>query len=208
MARQGSTVLNFISRLWGGGKKEADVSPELRDTIPAPSSDANDPAEISDVRAVRVLTREQTKRMLNENFIKEKMKVEMWPQVFLDYTVDMLMSAQNDHPRFGYFRNDPLVDFYRVFRQKKEEAEKTGDFVKIFYLISLAGWLEGAQFTRTKPGKQPETDWFVLDCTPEILDGTAPVVTAIRRGKDGLERDERVSLFDVFSGFNLDLKKG
>jgi len=118
------------------------------------------------------------------------------------------MAAKDDRVHYGYFRNDPLVDFYAVFRESTEKAEKMGEYVKMFFLTALAGWLPGAQFTRTKRDGPPEPDWFVLSCSAAELDVDAPIVTAARQGLKTLERDDKVSLYDVFSGLNMDLKKG
>jgi hypothetical protein len=196
-------AFKFLARILTGRDKKEEAPPELRDTIPAPEPDSEVPAAVSDVRTVRVLTREQLRRLVYENFVKENMKVDLWPRVFMDYMVDMLMTAQNDRTLYYFFKNDPLVDFYRVFRQSKEDAEKTGAYAKPFFLMALAEWLGGVYFTRTKRDGTKESGWFVLPCTAEDLDMTAPLVTVARQKLKNLET-EQIPLFDVFSGFKIE----
>jgi hypothetical protein len=183
-------VFKFLASL--RHEKGSEVAPGLRDTIPAPAPDSYVPDDDSAIRRVRSRTGPQALRVIFENLLAADLKTALWPRLFLEYATDMLMTA----------KNDSIVEFYRVFRECKEDAVRKGPTMKIYFLTSLANWLESAKFSRVKPGRPPEPDWTVLPFSAEVLDTNGPMVTANREGSrpKSLEVDDKVPLYDVFSG--------
>jgi len=203
MAGQGTSGLKFWDR-WRGKKGKTSDAPDGSDAPdapieydaataptepPGPMSDEGVPPDISDIRNLRARTGPQALRVLYESALSADPKMAMWPQLFVDYAADMLVAA----------KNLSLVDFYRVFRECKEDAEEKGPTLKRSFLTYLADWLRGAPFTLTKSGRSPQPDWCVPVCTPECLDEIAPKLTAIRAGVKSIRRED-VSLYEVFSG--------
>ena len=202
----------ILARIWGGDGKtlEAvhnddgavpDDELEFRATMPAPPPpDSYIPDEDSAIRRVRSRTGPQALKVIFWNLLASDKKTAMWPLLFLEYTADILVAS----------RKYDGVDFDRVFRERKEDADKKGPTMKMYFLTSLAIWLEEKKFSRTRPGNPPEPDWTVMPFSGETLEGPGPKIAANREGArpKSLEVDDKVPLYDVFSGLKMELPSG
>lgn len=170
------------------------VDPEnLRET-----ADERSAAEVfsSHVRAIRGDTGSLSLRSILPAQMGLSRFIEQFPQQargrWIEILTDLMVTAKD------CMADNLTVEFYRKFRQLKEEEETRPVGEKLLFVQRLAAALSGVSFTY-KNGLNAST-WRVEFCSSADFEGVAPTLTV--RNDSG--EYQKVQLLHVFAGLKIE----